>query len=170
MVKSGASLLGLYLFLALYMCIEGNKFVTATSRDDPFDPPTVQRAPTIPSTVPQTALETRVQEMECATGKLQLKTDAVPVQQKLRRLPVFVRQAVTDELKDLQEKNIIERADASPRVSSTVVAQRKETGKPHMCVDLRESNKSIISDCHLSDTWTSCSLICEEQQSFLPST
>lgn len=59
-----------------------------------------------------------------------------------------MRQAVTEELYDLLEKGVIERIDASPWVSPIVVTQRKEGGKLCMCVDLREPNKSIVSDCH----------------------
>ncbi len=85
-VKADAVLLGIDLFVALHMCIEGRKVVTATS---PKESPTVQRAPAVSNTTPQTAPETQVQETGCAKGfvhKIQLKPDAVPVQQKLRRL------------------------------------------------------------------------------------
>lgn len=62
------------------------------------------------------------------------------------RLRRSVRQAVTEELKDLQERGIIERIDASPWVSPIVVTQRWGGGKPRMCVDL--PNKSIVCDCY----------------------
>ncbi|KAJ8014421.1 hypothetical protein DPEC_G00040040 [Dallia pectoralis] len=77
-----------------------------------------------------------------------MKPEAVPVHQKLRRLPFSVRQDVSKELKDLQEMDIIECIDASPWVSPIVVTQRKDGGKLRMCVDLREPNKAIVSDCH----------------------
>jgi len=56
-----------------------------------------------------------------------------------------VRQAVTDELKDLQDRGILERIDASPWVSPIVWTQRKEGVKLHMFVDLREPKKAVIS-------------------------
>lgn len=83
-VKSGTALRGLDLFVALHICIEGSKVVTVTS---PKNPPAVQRAPKVPSTYRRLGVH-----------KIQLKPDA---DQKLRRCPFSVRQAVTDELNDL---------------------------------------------------------------------
>lgn len=106
-VKSSTALLGLDLFVALHMCISGNKVVTNTS---PKDPHPVKYAPTAPSTPPLTASEAHVREVGCAKGfvhKIHLKQQTVPLQQKLRRLPFSVRQAVMDELKEFLEKGII---------------------------------------------------------------
>lgn len=53
----------------------------------------------------------------CVTGfvhKVKVREDAVPVQQRLRRLPFAVRQAVSDELDMMLKEGIIERIDASP--------------------------------------------------------
>lgn len=100
---------------------------------------------------PHNVLEVHIQGIGCATGfvhKIQIMPNAVPVQQKLRRLQFSVRQAVLEELQDLQEKGIIERIDPSPWVSPVVVMQRRGGGKPRMCVDLRERNKVIVCDCH----------------------
>lgn len=147
-VKSGTALLGLDLIAALHMHIEGTKVLSTTSSEGP---PTVQTVSAAPCATAQAAPEITIQEIGCAKGfvhKIQLKRDAVPVQQKLRRLPFSVRQAVSDELKDLQEKGVIERIDASPWVSPIVVTQRKDGGKLRMCVDLREPNKAIVSDCY----------------------
>lgn len=65
----------------------------------------------------------------------------MPVQQKLRRLLSSARQAVSDELKTLLEHDIIERVNASPRVSLIV-----KGGGICMCVDLREHNKAVVVD------------------------
>lgn len=62
--------------------------------------------------------------------KLQLKLDAE--KQTLRSPPFSLRQAVTDERKDLQEKGIKGHINASPWVFSIVVTQRKK-GEKHMC-------------------------------------
>lgn len=94
-VKLGTALLGLGFFVALHMCIEGTKVVTVTG---PNDPPTVQRAPTVPCTTPQNTPEIETQAIESAkrfVHKIHLKPDAVPVQQRLKRLLFSVRQAVT---------------------------------------------------------------------------
>lgn len=131
-VKSGTALLGLDLVVALHMRIEGTKVITADSSDGPI----AQKTPTVPSATPQLAPEIQVQEIGCAKGfvhKIQLKPVAVPVQQKLRRLPFAVRQAVSDELKDLHEKGIIERIDASPWVSPIVVTRKRWRKTAYVC-------------------------------------
>lgn len=46
--------------------------------------------------------------------KVKVREDAVPVQQRLRRLPFAVRRAVSDELDMMLKEGIIERIDASP--------------------------------------------------------
>lgn len=72
----------------------------------------------------------------------QLKEGAVPVQQKLRSLPLALREEVADHLKDLEEEGIIERIDSSAWVSPIVVS-RKRNGKVRLCVDLRKVNEAI---------------------------
>ena len=67
-----------------------------------------------------------------------------PVRQKLRRLPLSVRDAVSDELKCLLATGVIERVDASAWVSP-IVSYTEEV-KICMCVDLREPNKAVIID------------------------
>lgn len=143
-VESGVTLLGLNMFVALHMCIEGDKVITANPSGSP-DPKSI-----LPVPIPLSAPETKVREIGCAKGfvhKIQLKPYAIPVQQKLRRLPFSVRQAVTEELQDL-DKDIIERIDASSWLSPIVITQTRGGGKPCICVDLREPNKSIACDCH----------------------
>lgn len=70
------------------------------------------------------------------------------MQQKLRILPFSVKQAVSEELNNLQEKGVIKRIDASLWVTPIFVTQRRDGGRPHMCVDLRQPNKAIVADCH----------------------
>ena len=70
-VESGAALLGLNMFVALHMRIEGNKVITAANPSGSPDP-----KPTLPVTMPLTAPETQVREIGCAKGfvhKIQLK-------------------------------------------------------------------------------------------------
>uniref|UniRef100_A0A3B3WSA7 CCHC-type domain-containing protein n=1 Tax=Poecilia mexicana TaxID=48701 RepID=A0A3B3WSA7_9TELE len=144
-VESGAALLGLDLFQSLQMKLEGRKVITTSTSPTP----TVE--PAVPETVSDHSPDMSVQEVGYAKNfihKVHILPNAVPVQQKLRRLPFSVRQAVSEELKDLQDKGIIERIDASPWVSPIVVTQRRDGGKPRMCVDLREPNKVIVADCH----------------------
>ncbi|KAL0153866.1 hypothetical protein M9458_050848 [Cirrhinus mrigala] len=86
----------------------------------------------------------------CVKGfvhKPTVKSDATPVRQKLRRLPVAVRQVVSAELDSLLRKGIIEKIDSSPWISPIVVTAKKG-GKICLCVDLREPNKALIVDSH----------------------
>lgn len=83
-----------------------------------------------------------------------------PKQQKLRRLPLSVRQAVSAELERLLQLDVIERIDASPWVSPIVVTLRKN-GAVRLCVDLREPNKAIVMDSfplpHMDDIFSNMS-------------
>lgn len=72
----------------------------------------------------------------CVAGfvhKVKVCEDAVPVQQKLWRLPFAVRQAVSDKL--CLKEGIIERIDTSPWISPIMVTTRKG-GRIRLCVDL----------------------------------
>lgn len=69
----------------------------------------------------------------------------MPVRQKLRCLPLSVRNAVSSEIQDLLQAGVIERIDASPWVSPILVVQKK-SGKIRMCVDLCEPNKAVVVD------------------------
>ena len=46
--------------------------------------------------------------------RVQLRDDAVPVQQKLRQLPFAIREEVKRHLQELEKQQIIERVDGSP--------------------------------------------------------
>lgn len=86
--------------------------------------------------MPLTAPDTQVREVGCAKGfvhKIQLKPHTIPVQQKLRRLPFSLRQAVTEELQDLLDRGIMERTFASSWVFPIVVTHRRGGGKPCVC-------------------------------------
>ncbi|XP_033114101.1 uncharacterized protein K02A2.6-like [Anneissia japonica] len=77
--------------------------------------------------------------------KVKVRPEVKPVQQKLRRLPLTVRQAVSAELQRLLDAGIIERAEAPEWVSPIVVAWKK-TGKIRIFVDLRKPNEAVIED------------------------
>ena len=74
--------------------------------------------------------------------RVQLRGDAVPVQQKLRPLPFALREEVKRHMKELQDQDIIERVGGSPWTSPIVVSRRK-SGQIRLCVDLREVNKAV---------------------------
>lgn len=90
------------------------------------------------------------EEIGCAKGimhRIQLKRNCKPVAQKLRNVPLAMRDEVKRELKKLEEQDIIEKIDASEWVSPLVVV-RKSSGKVRVCIDLRELNKCIIPERH----------------------
>lgn len=67
--------------------------------------------------------------------QVKVREGVQPVQQKLRRLPLSVRQAVSAELERLLDMDVIERIDASEWVSPIVVTLRKN-GRVRMCIDI----------------------------------
>jgi hypothetical protein len=118
-VRSGTTLLGMDMITALNVKIAGGTVHTAESECPKF---------------------------QCIKGfvhKIKVNTDIKPVQQKLHRLPLSVRDAVADEVQRMLREGIIERIEASPWVSQLVVTKKK-TGGIRVCCDLREPNKAII--------------------------
>ena len=77
--------------------------------------------------------------------KIKLRKDAVPVTQKLRRIPLSLREKVSQELKNLVKDDIIEPILESEWTSNIVTIQ-KPNGSLRMCLDLRDVNKSIITN------------------------
>ena len=76
-----------------------------------------------------------------------LAPDAKPMVYKLRRLPLAVREEVSEELKRLLKEGIIEKVEASPWVNPMVVT-RKANGQLRLCVDLRGPNAQIVAEVH----------------------
>ena len=68
-----------------------------------------------------------------------------PVSQKLRHLPLSLREEVSRELHHLEEQDVIEKIDSSSWISNLVVARWK-MGEICLCVDLQAVNKAIIPD------------------------
>lgn len=122
-VKTGTALLGLDLFKALRLCIDNNNTVHA----DPLPAAS-------PPVAPAVELKQMIREIKAAPATeeklglakgfvhcVKVREGVQPVQQKLRRLPLSVRQAVSPELERLLAMDVIERIDASPWVSPIVV-------------------------------------------------
>ncbi|CAM5099970.1 unnamed protein product [Natator depressus] len=90
------------------------------------------------------------EKLGCAYGflhQVKMWNNVMPIRQTLRRLPFSVREAVSEELRKLVQKDIIEEVDSSEWVSPIVVTQKK-SGGIRLCVDLREPNKAIVIDSH----------------------
>ena len=73
---------------------------------------------------------------------------ATPVAQRPRRVPFALRPKVRDHLKDLMEKDIIEKVDGPSPWVSPVVVTPKPNGDIRLCVDMRRANEAIIRERH----------------------
>lgn len=84
----------------------------------------------------------RVKGIQC---KVKIRASVPPVQHRMRRIPQAARQAVSEEVKRLEQEGVIERINASEWVSPIVVVQKKD-GTIRMYVDLRSPNKAVVID------------------------
>lgn len=144
-VKTGSPLLGMDLIKALKCHIVGDRIVTLSS---PAASPVLE------------ICNAAASSPGCVKGfvhKVQIDESVKPVQHKLRRLPLSVREEVSKEINRLLGDGVIEKIDASPWVSPIVVT-RKKSGEIRVCVDLREPNRAVITDCfplpHMEDLFT----------------
>ena len=153
-VQSGTAILGLDLMRSLGITITGGKVMLVNDSDSH---PQSSIPPSTAATTPSnhTAMDIRKQYPDLFNGKVgraknyvhkvKVRPSVPPMQQKLRNLPFSVRDEVANELKRLEDADIIERIDASEWVSPLVVAYKK-SGGVRLCVDLREVNKAVIVD------------------------
>lgn len=68
-----------------------------------------------------------VDKLGCAKGflhKVKISSNVAPLRQKLRRSPLSVRNAVSEELQRLLNLGVIEKVDSSPWVSPIEVLQK----------------------------------------------
>ena len=84
--------------------------------------------------------------------KLHIDPTVPPVAQKARRIPFHLRKKVEQELKNLEQQDIIEKANGpTPWVSPLVVIPKKN-GDVRLCVDMRMANKAIKRERHPAPT------------------
>lgn len=79
------------------------------------------------------------------THKIQLKDDK-PIREPPRRIPLYKRKALQEEVKKLEKNGLIEKS-MSPWSSQTVMVQKKD-GSWRMCVDYRKLNEKTIKDAY----------------------
>jgi glutaredoxin-related protein len=84
--------------------------------------------------------------------KLHVDKSVKPVRQPHRRIPYHIRMKVEDELEKLERLDIIERVDGPTPWVSPIVAVPKKDGSIRICVDMREANKAIQRERHLTPT------------------
>ena len=87
--------------------------------------------------------------------KLHIDESVRPVQNRHRRIPYHIREKVQMELEMLKEEDIIEEVVGTPTPwVSPIVAQPKPKAPDELriCVDMREPNKAIIRERHVTPT------------------
>ncbi|KAI8513647.1 hypothetical protein Bbelb_079710 [Branchiostoma belcheri] len=85
--------------------------------------------------------------------KLHVDETVSPVRQPHRRIPFHMRKQVENELKELEKQDIIERVDGpTPWVSPIVVVPKPKTNSIRICIDMREANKAIQRERHVTPT------------------
>ncbi|KAJ1168777.1 hypothetical protein NDU88_000691 [Pleurodeles waltl] len=77
--------------------------------------------------------------------KVKVKSNATPIQHKLRRVPLSVRDGLKKLLGEMLEDGVIEPVEASEWVSPVVIT-KKSDGRLRFCVDLRSVNQNIVVD------------------------
>ena len=81
------------------------------------------------------------------TAKLHVDASVKPLAQKYRRPPFHIRDQVEAELKNLEELDIIEKAEGPTPWVSLIVVVPKKTGI-RICVDMRAANQAIERERH----------------------
>ncbi|KAK3754982.1 hypothetical protein QZH41_004427 [Actinostola sp. cb2023] len=86
-------------------------------------------------------------KMKDKTAKLHIDSSVKPLAQRHRRVPFHMRDQVEAELKNLQDLDIIERAEGpTPWVSPIVIVPKKVGIR--ICVDMRAANEAIERERH----------------------
>ena len=67
--------------------------------------------------------------------KVKERRSCIPVQQKVRRLPLAIREAVREEIMKLEKTGVIKKIDVSEWISALVVVAKRD-GRVRVCVDL----------------------------------
>lgn len=75
-----------------------------------------------------------------------------PVAQPHRRIPFHLREKVEKEILRLEELDIIEKVDGPTEWVSPIVVAPKKTGEIRICVDMRQANRAIKRERHITPT------------------
>ena len=86
-------------------------------------------------------------KMKGRTAKLHVNDSIKPLAQKYRRLPFHIRDQAEAAPTNLEELDIIERAEGPPPWVSPIVVAPKKTGI-RICVDMRAANQAIERERH----------------------
>lgn len=155
-VKQGTSLLGVDAIKALGLqidgstlrCLETTTLPTNVGEEQSSDKKEVQQPVQLPTELAQeygTIFDPGLGLAKGFVHRVKTRSTVQPVASKLRRLPLSLRPVVSEELRRLEEMDVIERVEASEWVSPIVVVKKKEGGI-RLCVDLRQANKAVVAD------------------------
>ncbi|XP_053400675.1 uncharacterized protein K02A2.6-like [Mercenaria mercenaria] len=87
--------------------------------------------------------------------KFHIDESVVPVAQPPRRVPFHVREQVEQELKSLEDMDVIEKVEGvpTPWVSNLVAAPKPNSpGEVRVCIDMRKANTAIKTEKNVSPT------------------
>ena len=80
--------------------------------------------------------------------QLHIDDDGQPVAQPLCKLPFGVRDAVEQQLTELEQLDIIEQVDDPTQWVSPLVAIPKSSGKVRICTDMHRGIEAVLRECH----------------------
>ncbi|XP_045160785.2 uncharacterized protein LOC123525707 [Mercenaria mercenaria] len=85
--------------------------------------------------------------------KFHIDESVVPVAQPPRRVPFHVREQVEQELKSLEDMDVIEKVEGVTWVSNLVAAPKPNSpGEVRVCIDMRKANTVIKTEKNVSPT------------------
>ncbi len=99
-----------------------------------------------------TELFTGIGKIKDRLIKLHVDESVAPSRQPHRRIPFHIRKDVEAELKRLEDLDIIEKVDGPTPWVSPIVTVPKKSGGVRICVDMREANKAILREKHITPT------------------
>ncbi|XP_058814101.1 uncharacterized protein K02A2.6-like isoform X8 [Topomyia yanbarensis] len=79
---------------------------------------------------------------------IHMDSEAKPVFQPLRRIPIPLESAVNRTLEQLLNRDIIERKEGPASWVSPLVMVGKSNGEPRICLDLRRVNEAVLRERH----------------------
>ena len=78
--------------------------------------------------------------------KLHIDDTIKPVAQPARKIPFKMRSQVERKLKELEDRDVIERVEGPTPWASALVPIPKKDGDVHICVDMRQANRAVQSE------------------------
>ncbi|XP_053691662.1 uncharacterized protein K02A2.6-like [Sabethes cyaneus] len=87
-------------------------------------------------------------KMNGVSATIRIDTQAIPVYQPMRRIPVPLEEAVDRKLDEMLKRDIIEVKTGLTTWVSPLVVVGKSNGEPRLCLDLRRVNEAVLREHH----------------------